>query len=157
MKTKTKMFSVVMSFVMALSFSSSAFAAEKPVDPEIADESVIEIPIVFEEAEGVVPLTQGDEKSFMLGTEATISNAGFYPEFQMWVTGGSSEIQVKFDVVSPGGVHMGPYGPVPADGTLGCYLKKTALIANGTWRFTAYISNGVGNPGNLVCHVKQSY
>lgn len=155
MKTKFKMFSMIMSLIMALSSSMSVFAAEASdkVTQIAMEESDGAIPIVTED---IVPMSQGDEITFPLGSQGTISNAGFYPTFEMWVTGGNSSIQVKFDVTSPGGVHLGPYGPVHADGSDGWYLSKTALVANGTWKFTAYISNGASNPGNLVCHIKQS-
>lgn len=160
-RTITKVLSLALACVMMLGCATTAFAAEATPDPEKvnAEFSVVEqeIPVVVEGSEsGIVPMTQGDQVNFRLGSVGYMSNCGNMPKFKCWVTGGSSSTKVMFEFVTGGDVKYGPFGPVNADGSN--YLDKPFVVFNGSgvWQFKAYVSSGENN-GNLVCHVLQYY
>lgn len=156
MKTKGKVFSMLLALSMIFCQSMPTFAAETSDNSKVSqiatDESVVVTPTSGEE---IVTRSKGDSISFPLGSTGYISNAGNYPRFEMWVTGGDASTQVKFDIVSSGGTHYGPYGPVPADGSTGWYFTHAAIVGGGSWQFTAHVTSGTNN-GNLVCHVQQA-
>ena len=155
MKAKVKVFSMLLALGVIFCQSIPAFAAETSGNSEVTqiaiDESVVAMPTSVEE---IVPMSKGDEITFPLGSTGYISNAGNYPKFEMWVTGGDASTQVKFDIVSSGGSKYGPFGPVPADGSQGWYFTHAAIVGGGAWTFTAHVTSGTNN-GNLICHVKQ--
>ena len=156
---RTKLLALVMACVMALGCSITAFAAE-PTDATVeaginsADAEIVEIPVVFEEADNSInPTAVGSVTTFTIGNTGYISNCGNNPTFKMWVTGGSSSTQVVFNVTTSGGSNYGPFGPVKADGSN--YLTKNfvVVVGGGTWSFTASVTDG--SSSGLVCHVQQ--
>ena len=157
MKAKVKVFSMLMALIMIFGQSLPVFAAEASDDPAATQIAIDESAVAeTTSATEIVPMSQGDEISFPLGSVGYISNAGNYPKFEMWVTGGDASTQVKFNVVTSGGTKYGPFGPIPADGSKGWYFQHTVLVGSGAWAFTANVTSG-SNPGNLICHVKQVY
>lgn len=156
---RTKLLALVMACVMVLGSNVTAFAAETTdetieLTTNSAEAEIVDIPVVFEEADSSVNLaTVGSSKTFSVGEPGYISSCGNNPTFKMWVTGGSSSTQVVFYVVTSGGSNYGPFGPVKADGSN--YLTKTfaVIVGSGTWTFNASVTEG--SSSGLVCHVQQ--
>ena len=163
MKAISKLLSVALACVLTLGCASTAFAAESNPEEVNQEYTVVEqeIPVVFEGSVGesdygIVPMVQGDQEDFRLGSIGYLSDCGNFPKFKCWVTGGTSATKVMFNFKTGGGVDYGPFGPVNADGSN--YLDKPFAVfdGEGAWEFTAYVSSGPNN-GNLVCHVQQYY
>lgn len=156
---RTKILSLALVCIMVLGCATTASATE--IDSAEFDNTqftvVEESPVVPDGAiEFIIPLAQNDEETFKLGSIGHMSHCGNMPKFKCWVTGGSSDTQVKFNFRTGGGVSYGPFGPVKADGSN--YLDKPFAVINGSgvWEFTANVTSGENN-GNLVCHVLQYY
>ena len=167
MKAISKILSLALVGVMTLGCATTAFAAEPKADAttEVVSEAdnneftIVEqeVPVVVESNdEGIVPMKQGDEITFPLGSVGYMSNCGFTPKFKCWVTGGSADTKVMFEFVTGGSQKYGHFGPVNGNGSN--YLDKPFVVFNstGAWQFKAYVSSGPNN-GNLVCHVQQYY
>ena len=162
MKTISKLLSLALACVLTFGCATTAFAAESnPEDVNNNEYTVVEqeIPVVFEGTgdEGnasIVPMAQGDQEDFRLGSIGYLSNCGRTPKFKCWVTGGSSSTQVMFRFKTGGGVNYGPFGPVTADGSEALYKSFIVFDSDDAWEFTAFVSSGPNN-GNLVCHVQQ--
>lgn len=167
MKTISKILSLALVGIMTLGCATTAFAAESKVESSTVAASETdnseftiveqEIPVVVETSDSsIVPMKQGEQADFQLGSVGYMSNCGFTPKFKCWVTGGSSNTKVMFEFITGGSQKYGPFGPVNGDGSN--YLDKPFVVFNstGAWQFKAYVSSGPNN-GNLVCHVQQYY
>ena len=161
---RTKILALVMACVMALGCGVTAFAAEPntadagQVDINTAEAEIVEVPITVipvdsSENAGVSPANVGDwTGGFDPGNRGVIDNCGMNPTFKFWCEGGSASTQVKFDVVTAGGVTYGPYGPVKGDGSNYATKEFYVLQGNGTWTFTVRVT---GSTAGLKCYVQQ--
>lgn len=158
---RTKILALVMACVMALGCGTTAFAAEPTTaDAEqvdvinSAEAEIVEVPVTFVPADaGISPANVGDRTApFAPGNAGYITNCGNNPTFKFWAEGGSSSTQVKFRVVTSGGVSYGPFGPVKGDGSNYATKNFAVLQGNGTWTFTVEVT---GSTAGLRCYVQQ--
>lgn len=161
---RTKILALAMACVMMLGCGVTAFAAEpstadaEQVDINTAEAEIVEVPVTVipvnsDEDAGVAPANVGDSTgAFAPGTRGTITNCGLNPTFKFWCEGGSANTQVKFNVVTSGGVSWGPFGPVKGNGSNYATKSFIVLQGNGTWTFTVEVT---GSTDGLRCYVQQ--